>query len=96
MNPTLRTLVAVVAATQLSGLAFAETWEIDNSHSNVGFSIRHLMVSNVKGSFKAFGGTIEYFVENVFNYPTLAECYKVAALYAMNRMGAWEDGAALV
>ncbi len=43
-----------------------------------------------------FGGTIEYFVENVFNYPTLAECYKVAALCAMGRMGAWEGGAALV
>ena len=32
------------------------------------------------------GGTLEYFLENVFNYPTLAEAYKVAALDAMNRM----------
>jgi NAD(P) transhydrogenase len=32
------------------------------------------------------GGTLEYFVENVFNYPTLAEAYKVAALDAWNRM----------
>lgn len=31
-------------------------------------------------------GTLEYFVENVFNYPTLAEAYKVAALDAWNRM----------
>jgi NAD(P) transhydrogenase len=43
-----------------------------------------------------FGGTIEYFVENVFNYPTLAECYKVAALCGMNRMATWESGPALV
>ena len=28
------------------------------------------------------GGTIEYFIDTVFNYPTLAECYKVAALTA--------------
>ena len=28
----------------------------------------------------ALGGTLDFFVENVFNYPTLAECYKVAAL----------------
>lgn len=32
------------------------------------------------------GGTLEYFIENVFNYPTLAEAYKVAALDAWNRM----------
>ena len=31
-------------------------------------------------------GTIDYFLENAFNYPTLAEAYKVAALHAHNRM----------
>ncbi|NDW02984.1 Si-specific NAD(P)(+) transhydrogenase [Jiella pacifica] len=31
-------------------------------------------------------GTLDYFVENTFNYPTLAEAYKVAALDAYNRM----------
>jgi NAD(P) transhydrogenase len=33
------------------------------------------------------GGTIDYFVENAFNYPTLAEGYKIASLDAYNRMG---------
>ncbi len=33
-------------------------------------------------------GTLEYFVENTFNYPTLAEAYKIAALDAWNRMPA--------
>lgn len=32
-------------------------------------------------------GTLDYFVENTFNYPTLAEAYKIAALDAFNRMG---------
>ena len=32
------------------------------------------------------GGRLEYFVENTFNYPTLAEAYKIAALDAWNRM----------
>lgn len=36
----------------------------------------------------AFGGTIDYFVDTVFNYPTLAECYKVAALNGLNKLGA--------
>jgi len=31
-------------------------------------------------------GTIDYFIENTFNYPTLAEAYKIASLDAWNRM----------
>ncbi|MEC9311506.1 MAG: FAD-dependent oxidoreductase, partial [Pseudomonadota bacterium] len=31
-------------------------------------------------------GTVEYFVQNTFNYPTLAEAYKIAGLDAFNRM----------
>ncbi len=34
------------------------------------------------------GGTVDYLVDAVFNYPTLAESYKVAALDAMNKMRA--------
>lgn len=36
----------------------AGTWTIDPSHSEVGFSVRHLMVSKVKGNFETFEGTI--------------------------------------
>lgn len=53
----------------------------------------------------AFKATVDYFINSVFNYPTLAECYKVAALNASNKLrhlwqshrGAWSteprDGA---
>jgi NAD(P) transhydrogenase len=34
------------------------------------------------------GGTVDYLVDAVFNYPTLAESYKVAALDAVNKMRA--------
>ena len=34
----------------------------------------------------AFGGNVDYFVNTVFNYPTLAEAYKVAALDGINRL----------
>ncbi len=34
----------------------------------------------------AFGGTVDYFINNVFNYPTLAECYKTAAFDGINRI----------
>jgi len=34
-----------------------------------------------------YGGKIDYFINNVFNYPTLAECYKTAAFDGINRLG---------
>ncbi len=34
----------------------------------------------------AHDGPIDYFVNTVFNYPTLAECYKVAALDGLNKL----------
>lgn len=34
----------------------------------------------------AHRGTAEYFVDTVFNYPTLAECYKVAAMNGLNKL----------
>ena len=32
------------------------------------------------------GGSVDYFVDTVFNYPTLAECYKVAAFNGLGRL----------
>jgi NAD(P) transhydrogenase len=34
-----------------------------------------------------YGGKVDFFVQNVFNYPTLAECYRTAALDGINRLG---------
>jgi NAD(P) transhydrogenase len=34
----------------------------------------------------AYQGKIDYFIDTIFNYPTLAECYKVAALDGLNRL----------
>ena len=36
----------------------AGTWAIDPSHSEVGFSVRHMMVSKVRGKFNEFSGEI--------------------------------------
>ncbi|MDP6821859.1 MAG: Si-specific NAD(P)(+) transhydrogenase [Dehalococcoidia bacterium] len=37
----------------------------------------------------ALNGKLDYLVNNVFNYPTLAECYKVAALDAYNKISGY-------
>jgi NAD(P) transhydrogenase len=36
------------------------------------------------------GGTVDYFIDTVFNYPTLAECYKAAAHNGINRLAKFE------
>ncbi len=53
------TSISTIIALALPAFAFATTWTIDPDHSNVGFKVRHLMVSNVKGSFEKHTGTVE-------------------------------------
>ncbi len=50
------TTTAAPTATEL-GLT-AGTWTIDTGHSHIGFTVRHLMVSKVRGEFSQFAGTI--------------------------------------
>jgi NAD(P) transhydrogenase len=38
------------------------------------------------------GGTVDYFVDTVFNYPTLAECYKTAAFNGLGRLSRYQAG----
>jgi NAD(P) transhydrogenase len=43
-------------------------------------------VVHIGQAVMGLGGTVDYLVETVFNYPTLAEAYKVAALDAANKL----------
>ena len=45
-----------VTAESITGYK-AGTWNIDPTHSSVGFSVRHLMISKVKGTFDSFSAT---------------------------------------
>ncbi len=38
----------------------AENYKLDTAHTEVGFSVKHLLISNVKGRFQKFSGTFEY------------------------------------
>jgi NAD(P) transhydrogenase len=37
------------------------------------------------------GGVVDYFIDSVFNYPTLAECYKAAAFNGINRLARFDN-----
>jgi polyisoprenoid-binding protein YceI len=43
------------------------TWQIDFSHSQVNFKVRHMMISTVRGSFESFSGTVNYDEANPTN-----------------------------
>lgn len=47
-----------MTATSTATTLQAGTWAIDPSHSDVSFTVRHLMVSKVRGTFTGFTGTI--------------------------------------
>jgi polyisoprenoid-binding protein YceI len=51
--------LAAIIALALPVVASATTWTIDPDHSNVGFKVRHMMVSNVKGNFEKHSGTVD-------------------------------------
>jgi polyisoprenoid-binding protein YceI len=55
----MKKIILSAAVFFMSAAAFAgTTWSVDNSHSNVKFSITHLVVSEVEGSFKTYGGKV--------------------------------------
>lgn len=64
MKRTLLFLLAVVALAG-SGLAQTGTWQIDPAHSAAQFTVRHMMISNVKGAFTKVSGTVQYDPANV-------------------------------
>ena len=53
------TFASIAAALLLGSVAYAaDTYKIDPAHTSIGFSVRHLGLSNVKGQFKEFAGVI--------------------------------------
>jgi polyisoprenoid-binding protein YceI len=53
-----KTAIAITMLAVLPALAHADTWQIDPAHTNVEFTVRHMMISNVKGQFQRTSGTI--------------------------------------
>ena len=43
-----------------AGLASASIYTLDSSHTSVGFSVKHLMITNVKGEFKKYDANIDF------------------------------------
>ena len=53
-----RTLIVLVVVIAAPLAASADTWQIDPVHTTVGFSVRHMTISTVRGQFNKVAGTI--------------------------------------
>ncbi|MDP9268858.1 MAG: YceI family protein [Acidobacteriota bacterium] len=52
--------LALGSSSTISTIALAEDYKIDKAHSQAGFAVKHLMISNVNGRFTDFDGLITY------------------------------------
>jgi polyisoprenoid-binding protein YceI len=59
MHNMKRIILALIAAVFIAAPAFTQTkWSVDKTHSNVKFTVTHLVISEVEGYFKSFTGTM--------------------------------------
>ena len=49
-----------LASIAVSTALFAGTYNVDASHTNAGFTVKHMMITNVKGDFKTYDGMIDF------------------------------------
>jgi len=55
-----RILTSVFLIVALVAAAHAGPWLVDKTHSQVGFSVKHMMVSNVHGEFGSYEATVDF------------------------------------
>ncbi len=60
MNRLYKTIVVLLIGVLCVSAGMAETYNIDATHADIGFKIKHLGINNVRGNFSAFEGTIDY------------------------------------
>jgi polyisoprenoid-binding protein YceI len=65
--------ITALSALAVTGVAHAATYTIDSDHSEVGFKIRHLAISNVNGKFAEFSGSFAFDPANVKSSKVEAE-----------------------
>lgn len=76
-----------IVAAMMAGVGIAQTpaatYEIDASHSDIGFGVRHMVISTVRGSFGDFAGSFEYNPEDLASFSASASI-KVASIDTKN------------
>ena len=78
--------ILLLAAFAAIGFASAQTdWKLDKVHSSITFTVKHMVISNVTGSFKDFAITLKS-AKDDFSDATVQSTIKVASLSTDNNM----------
>ena len=77
-------LSSFLAASLLSSGLFAKEYVLDKTHSDVGFKIKHLQISNVKGNFKDYDAVIDYDPQSA-EFKKLEANIKVSSINTENK-----------
>ena len=78
--------ILLLAAFAAIGFASAQTdWKLDKVHSSITFTVKHMVISNVTGSFKDFAITMKS-AKDDFSDATVQSTIKVASLSTDNNM----------
>jgi len=60
-----RALTLFLALFIMGSMGTAATWNFDKAHSNIGFSVRHLVISKTKGDFGDYSGKVVFDGDNL-------------------------------
>jgi polyisoprenoid-binding protein YceI len=52
--------IAIIVSMAIAGASFAGEWEIDKAHSTIGFSVKHMLVTTVRGSFGDYEASLMF------------------------------------
>lgn len=77
-------LSSLLATSLLSSVAFAKEYVLDKTHTDVGFKIKHLQISNVKGNFKDYDAIIDFDAQSG-EFKKLEANVKVASINTENK-----------
>lgn len=77
-------LSSLLAASLLSSGLFAKEYVVDKAHTDVGFRIKHLQISNVKGNFKDYDAVIDFDPQSA-EFKKLEAKIKVASVNTENK-----------
>lgn len=67
-----------IGTTSETAILSAGEWSVDQSHTRVGFAVKHLMISTVKGRFRDVTGTVH--LDPAIGAPEIAATLKVASI----------------
>lgn len=77
-------LSSFLVACLLSGGLFAKEYVLDKAHTDVGFKIKHLQISNVRGNFKDYDAVIDFDPQSA-EFKKLEASIKVASVNTENK-----------